>query len=251
MADKRVRQTRNEIEGHLREQVGFVLASIQRFDEGEVAEAKRLATHIRTMLHDGRGQSLVTQLGLKRKLLFYDAVDMNDPSIKWGIGPVAVSMWTGPSGPRCAWAPLLDRGTATNAVSRRRWHHWWSRVVMKDAPTTGFSRENIVLWVAQQDGGAHVDPALEVRYADLSRRNAMGCIANTGNGPQPMPHIELMCVRHIAHELLVTLACQVDWSFEDNDARLRYVRELLTFDAATGRMKCVGRRPPFDQLPHM
>lgn len=247
-----MKQSRSEIEEHLREQVGFVLASTERFDNGEIAEAKRLATHIRTMLHDGHGQSLFTQLGLKRGkrgLWFYDtAPDLSDPSIGHGFGLVSLTLSMGPSGSKAVWTPALDPNNLPQGATRRGWHSWWSRWAMKDAPTTGFSRRDIVLPVAQQDGGAHVDPALDGRYAELSRLNAMRWMANTGNGPKPMPHIELMCVRHIAHELLVTLACQVDWSFSDNDIRLQYVHETIKVDGATGRVKRIGQRPSYSLL---
>jgi hypothetical protein len=111
---------------------------------------------------------------------------------------------------------------------------------MKDSPTSGFSRRDIVLPIANKDGGAHVDPDLDKRYADLSRLNSMGWLASTGDGPAAMPHVELMCVRHIAHELLVTLACQVDWSFPEEDLRLKYAREKLHIDGATGDLVSVG-----------
>jgi hypothetical protein len=119
---------------------------------------------------------------------------------------------------------------------------------MKDSPGTGFSRRDIVLPIANKDGGAHVDPDLDRRYADLSRLNSMRWFANTGGGPAPMPHVELMCVRHIAHELLVTLACQVGWSFPEENMRLKYAHERLDIDGGTGDLVSAGQRPSFDRL---
>jgi len=252
MTDNRVPQSRSDIEEHLREQVGFVLASIERFDGGEVAEAKRMAAHIRTVLHDGHGKSLFTQLGLKRGkrgMLFYDtADDFTDPSIAHAFGCVSLTLSMGPSGQIAVWTPALDPSNLPRDATRRGWHSWWTRWVMKDSPTTGFARRDIVLPVAQQDGGVHVDPALDKHYAELSRSNSMRWMADTGAGPRPMPYIELMCVRHIAHELLVTLACQVDWAFQDDEVRLQYLRETFEADGATGRVKRAGRRPSFSLL---
>jgi hypothetical protein len=113
MAMGKIRQSKDEIRDHLREQVGFILASIERFDGGEVAEAKRMATHIRTMLHDGQGQSLFAQLGLKKQLLFYDTVkdDLADPRIANALGPVGLQLSHGPGGPNAKWVPALDPST--------------------------------------------------------------------------------------------------------------------------------------------
>jgi hypothetical protein len=248
-ADK-VRQSKVEIREHLREQVGFILASIEQFDGGQVAEAKRMATHIRTLLHDGQGQSLFAQLGLKKRLLFYDTVkdDLANPQIAHALGLVGLQLSHGPSGPKAKWFPALDPGNLPDGASRRRFHDWWTRWVMKDSPATGFSRRDIVLPIANQDGGAHVDPNLDKRYADLSRLNSMRWLANTGGGPAPMPNVELMCVRHIAHEVLVALACQVDWSFLDEGTRLKYAREKLHIDGGTGSLVSVGQRPSFDRM---
>jgi hypothetical protein len=57
-----------------------------------------------------------------------------------------------------------------------------------------------------------------------------------------------MSVRHITHELLVTLACQVDWAFQEDEIRLRYLQETFVADGATGRVKRAGRRPSFGSL---
>lgn len=252
MADPRIPQSRAEIEGHLREQVSFLLASVDLFDAGELAEAKRLAAQMRTLLHDGQGKSLFAQLGLKRgkrRLLFYDAVgDLTDPAIGYALGGVGLMIAMGPDGPKGSWTPALDPPGLPKGATRRIWHDWWTRWIMKDSLETGFSRRDVVLPMAQQDGGVHVDQALDRRYAELSRRNAMLLLEDAGDGPHPLPNIELVCVRHIAHELLVTLASQVAWAFADGDMRLRYVRETFAADGGTGQVKCSGRRPSFSLL---
>lgn len=42
-----MKQTDKELREHLREQVGFMLASIEAFHAGKQAEAKRMATAVR------------------------------------------------------------------------------------------------------------------------------------------------------------------------------------------------------------
>jgi hypothetical protein len=62
-----------ELEQHLGEKASFLRASAQAFDAGFEAEAKRLATSIRILVHDTRNsRSLIDQLGLKDGIRFED-----------------------------------------------------------------------------------------------------------------------------------------------------------------------------------
>lgn len=83
-----------------------------------------------------------------------------------------------------------------------------------------FSREDFVRYVADQDGGAHVDAELGESYEALTRRNSMQIASNTGMlgfffgptsdkvaGPERSPgsSVALASVRQITHEVLTTL----------------------------------------------
>ena len=67
-----------------------------------------------------------------------------------------------------------------------------------------FSRMDLVMNVADKDGGAHVDPDLVDTYMDLTRGNSIGY----EYGGQNIPFVGrpvLACMRQIAHELIATL----------------------------------------------
>jgi hypothetical protein len=67
------------------------------------------------------------------------------------------------------------------------------------------SRRELILHVAETDGGAHVDPALDEAYMDLSRNNSLGWMLREGDVVRPFPPPVLPCIRQIAHEVLITL----------------------------------------------
>ncbi len=67
------------------------------------------------------------------------------------------------------------------------------------------SRSDLILNVADSDGGAHVDPDLDEAYMDLSRHNSLGWILKEGDVTRPFPAPVMACVRQIGHEVLVTL----------------------------------------------
>src|ERR1700730_8897144 len=73
------RQTQVDLERHLREQHQFLLRSAAAFDQGFEAEAKRLATVIRVLLHDtASSRSLLSQLHVKKTLKYVDtALEFN------------------------------------------------------------------------------------------------------------------------------------------------------------------------------
>ena len=66
---------------HLREGVHFLRVSAAAFDQGFEAEAKRLATTIRVLVHDTKNQkSLLHQLNLKHKLRMHNTARPFDPT---------------------------------------------------------------------------------------------------------------------------------------------------------------------------
>ncbi len=45
---------------------------------------------------------------------------------------------------------------------------WWEEIVIKDLGGKTFNRRDVVLALANTEGGAHVDPLLNEDYAQLS-----------------------------------------------------------------------------------
>ena len=94
---------------------------------------------------------------------------------------------------------------------KKDFNDWWNGVVIISHDLY-FTRKTIITTVANQDGGTHVDPLLDTKYANLSRNNGIGWEITfeesgekgvTENGP------ELPLVRQIAHELHLTLSEQL------------------------------------------
>lgn len=71
-----------------------------------------------------------------------------------------------------------------------------------------FSRKDYVLGLANKEGGGHVDPRLNEKYARLTRHNSLGWTYTDGEAEDqrdfgsPAP----MTVRQITHEVLTTLS---------------------------------------------
>src|SRR5438034_3485855 len=72
-------------------------------------------------------------------------------------------------------------------------------------------RRELIRVVANQDGGSHVDPALDETYARLTRDNSMGWVEVSAGVEQPMPEPATASVRQMAHELLRVLDSGYRW----------------------------------------
>ena len=50
---------------------------------------------------------------------------------------------------------------------------WWNEIIFDDTKNK-FTRRDIITFVANQDGGAHVDDELHEKYAMLGKMNSLG-----------------------------------------------------------------------------
>jgi len=93
-------------------------------------------------------------------------------------------------------------------VPYKRWlpyRDWWNEIVFVDDRKQSLSRKELILAVANQDGGAHVDPTLSETYARLSRHNSLGWVISTPVQALQIPNPERAAIRQISHEVLKTL----------------------------------------------
>ena len=200
----KILQSQDELREHLREQISFMLRSATLYDEGYTGEAKRLALHLRILLHDThKSHSLLSLLGIKSQIQFYDTSTDYDPeNLLSHSGLVSLEVST--QGAR--YKPRLGQSPSGKILRRTALEDWWTKVVIVDKSGNSFTRSDIVLSVAHKDGGAHIDLELDEFYADLTRRNSMGWFfEKTGALPERLKEIELASIRQITHEVLVSL----------------------------------------------
>ena len=202
----KVKQTKAELRQHLRESISFLEMSASAFDAGHVHEAKRLATTIRVIVHDTKNShSLLSQLGIKQTMGFLDSAYPYDPE-NLASHHGLVGLRIGGAATRY-WAPLSEP-IGPHRARYAMFPNWWNKVVIVDSLKAKFSRLDLVLALANKDGGAHVDPALDEAYNNLSRHNSVGWIARNGDAETPVNEVELYSVRQIAHELLTSIERQ-------------------------------------------
>ena len=87
--------------------------------------------------------------------------------------------------------------------------NWWNKVVIVDSKKSQFSRRELILALANKDGGGHVDAMLDDKYANLSRNNSIGWIFSNGTVDAPMEGVELFSARQIAFEVSASIDRQL------------------------------------------
>jgi len=167
--DRPPRRSREDLLGLLAENPEFLRSSSAAFDSGYEAEAKRLAVVLRVLLHQtAQSHSILDQLGIKDRLDFLDSASpINPGNLLPTPGLVLMQMTTTETGSAGRYIAPLDMerpaGTRMKAFAG-----WWIDPVMKVEDT--WSRKELVLTLANKEGGAHVDPSLNDRYESWLRR---------------------------------------------------------------------------------
>jgi len=192
----RILQSVDELNDHLADHLGFLGSSADAFDAGNDGEAKRLAVSLRVLFHDtAQSHSLLGQLDRLRGSFLSTAIPHDAGNLSTHGGLIMTAM---NSAGATYIAPL-------DTCAHNEWRPfpaWWNETVFVDVQKTELTRRDLVLAVANQDGGAHVDPNLSEAYARLSRHNSMGWVQSPGNAAIPNP--ERAAIRQISHEVLKT-----------------------------------------------
>ncbi len=203
----RVKQTEDELLGHLKSQLGFLERSAESYDKGFEDEAKRLAVVIRVLVHDTSQSASLLMLLNKKNIKFYDSTapyHPHSPGTYHGLIMMRISSEDGAN-----YVAPLDGGAPTRSRTRKLpFRTWWNGMfVIKDKDKKTFTRKELVLDTANKDGGAHIDPNLNEDYANLTRFGSLGWkfFRNDIEEPDFMHNPVLPSVRQIAHEVIKTL----------------------------------------------
>lgn len=208
----------------LNEQVSFLVDACHSFDKGNFAQAKMMSAIIRTIVKDPKSSarrsntvSLLKHLKKKDSMKFYNTgFEAKNAKINVnlvGIVSVPCKLPTVTKQTDNIYLPLLENSEQID-LKWLTFEHWWESKIIVAAetstvtPTSIFTRERIVLTMAEQDGGNHVDSKAKVdkEYLELATaaKTYFNHIDPNGN-KSPIIHLHFALVRQIAHELLKSL----------------------------------------------
>jgi len=183
----------------LQRQLGFLKRSCEDFDAGQHDEGLRIAVSLRVIFHDTPAStSLLTHLGIRATAKVLTTFEPGYTENKQtGVISVTVPFWVDSTGARTP--PLGDNERHDFILATE----WWDEIVM--ATSHKFSRKDIVLAAANQDGGAHVDASPNPKTQSL----VQGVGTHTRIYPQgavtrQLDNHHFYLLRQFAHEVLVS-----------------------------------------------
>lgn len=191
----------SRLEQHLDEQIHFLELSCKSFDEGYIHEAKRLATSVRVLVHDTQSSSsLLSQLNLKSALGFYDTcMDFNPNNLLASNGIIAIH-----AGSSAKYVAPLENSPLGLGVLEP-FEDWWNKLVFANPTGVGFTRAELILILANKEGGAHVDPKLNEAYLKLKNGEFLEVSFYSDGTNTPIEDAEAFAVRQIAFELIQSI----------------------------------------------
>lgn len=170
--------------------------------------------------HTPKSHPLIIQLDLQDKLTWIDSAGMPDPNnllSAWGLVQTGIHFGNGQGAPTFR-APLGDRPPSqilTKSLRLPRFSRlllveWWTEPVIRDSEGTLFSRKDLALALANQEGGAHVDPEIKPAYNKIANSNSMGWTYQEGDSEMPLASPVPYALRQISYEVVESLQAQRD-----------------------------------------
>ena len=226
---------------HLDWQLDFLDASIARYDDYEEHEAVRIAVCLRILCYDGgRGKSILSQLGVRDTTRFVDTSipTTTEPAMPWRLLVHRLPIGYAPR----LYAPV--QAHANDPDRRVSFSEWWDGVAFVFGDLL-FTRGRVILFAANEDGGAHVDPEITEAFHQL---RSSGAAKAGGHLTRLVRHPFWELLRQMAHEIQLT-------AFENMPDRAPTPRHRLAKDGDPGSgflsslwlvSKADGRMPPPD-----
>jgi len=196
----------SEMNGILREQIGFLKTSCELYDSGNYAEGKRIANIIMILVHDGRQtKSVLSQLEIRATNPFYNTARNRITGESPPYHGLLTSQATKSKG--FEFVPILDRFVG-NYI---QFDVWWNMPIFEGFDKMPLTRRTLISTMRDQDGGGHVDPNLDESYYSLSRNNSMGlvqngCLNGVSISEREIPFVHLAAARQIGHEVLKSIS---------------------------------------------
>ncbi|MBU3190753.1 hypothetical protein K9O30_14980 [Clostridium bowmanii] len=189
----------NDMRKHLGSQIFFLKNSISSYDSGFEDEGQRIATTIRILLHDtDNSTSLFKHLDMKTHMLFLSTALPYIPANMLSYEGLLATSTIGIYIPHC----LSDNKIQGLCLV---FEDWWNEIILDDKINV-FSRKDIALYVANKDGGAHIDKNLNEAYTNLTKNNSLSGYLLVNNEKKPLYNSPVYaCIRQIAFELLYSI----------------------------------------------
>ncbi len=149
------------------EQMDLLKTHCKSYDSGKTSIYKDIAVKLRLLLRETKNQkSLLKQLNID-DFPFINSGIPYDPD---NLLPTSALLLTCFDENGWSYKPCYDR-----QITKESFDYWWSKqIILTDINNDKFTREEIVLNIADTFGGAHVDPQIKVPFYNITINNSIG-----------------------------------------------------------------------------
>jgi hypothetical protein len=164
-----MKRNQNDLKQDLTKQVGFLKSSCANYDAGEPTEALRIAVIIRVLVHDtSQSHSLLSQMHNKNNIKFLDSAAPIDPQPSRKGGGVMIMHGlpglVGISSSRNGGIYIPVQSLRDYVPGYVSFDKWWNTPCIPGHNGNKYSRKQLVLQMANKEGGAHIDKEIDEAY---------------------------------------------------------------------------------------
>ena len=188
----------------LKEQLQLIKIDCNTFDNGNEIIGKQIAVILRVLFHDtNNSTSLLKKLNIKFIKWMPSVTEINTNNILAECNFVIQEMIKA-NNVHGKYLPRFRTDFKTEKYID--FYDWWTKPVIKDKDKNAFSRKDVILFIANKDGGAHVDSEIKESEKFLITPNSLGWKSyNDGIVEDFEGRVELICIRQIAYEVIESI----------------------------------------------
>lgn len=189
----------SEFEIHLKRHLSFIAKSCEEYDRGKPDEALRISVSLRVLFHDTkRSKSVLSYLNVKGKIKLASTFGYEEKlnllgakNVNWHTALPIMMTSDGSQAPLDSW----------DIVSEKMVEDWWNEEIWREGGEK-YTRRDIVLSAANQDGGAHVDANPNFKTIKFRQGPSVKIKINGVPVPDAMRNHHYRILRQIAYEVL-------------------------------------------------
>lgn len=196
----------------LTEQLDFLVNNCKMYDQGKYNYAKQIALNIRVIIFDSYSStSVLTHLGKKESMQFCSTAPFPKKAVYFNELTTTIDRFNESNTIEHTFIPILN----ANKEHGKKWvdfETWFKQKILVSNPDS-FTREDMLRYMANQDGGGHIDAYIQEKYYKISK----GIESMLYTAPVPLeegnpfylgkPYLNLhfAVIRQIAHELILSI----------------------------------------------
>ena len=160
----KINRQAGELQEKLLQQIELLELANENFDKGREVAALNAGTILRVLLHDTpQSHSLFNQLGIKN-IKFLDTSHDSHPGTYLGLIVKYFSGVQDGQGGDVLYKPTF---TSDFHFRNKNWldfDTWWNMKILINESGESLTRKQLILFIANQEGGAHIDPQIDEIY---------------------------------------------------------------------------------------